>query len=259
MHHPVPYCCRFAFTLLLLFTPATCFSWPAKVVSVNDGDTITVLRDGRQVKIRLYGIDSPEKGQDFGQKARELTAALVAGRSVDIEQMDTDRYGRIVGLVEVNGQSLNRLIVQNGFAWVYPQYCNERFCDDWIQSEATARKSKKGLWKDPVVVPPWEWRAAQRDGKQFGPQTEPPVILIGEKPNNASEDSLLVKIRRVLTPSISSGNGGSPNEGQYRCDGRTHCSQMTSCEEATFFLENCPGIKMDGNNDGVPCERQWCH
>lgn len=111
MHHPVPYCCRFAFTLLLLFAPATCLSWPAKVVSVNDGDTITVLRDGRQVKIRLYGIDSPEKGQDFGQKARQLTAALVAGRSVDIEQMDTDRYGRIVGLVEVNGQSLNNLIV----------------------------------------------------------------------------------------------------------------------------------------------------
>ena len=259
MHHPAPYCFRLVFIILLLFAPATCFSWPAKVVSVADGDTITVLRDGSQVKIRLYGIDSPEKGQDFGQKARELTAALVAGRSVDIEQMDTDRYGRIVGLVEVNGQSLNRLIVQNGFAWVYPQYCNERFCDDWIQSEATARKSKKGLWKDPVVVPPWEWRAAQRDGKQFGPQTEPPVILIGEKPNNASEDSLLVKIRRVLTPSISSGSGGSPNEGQYRCDGRTHCSQMTSCEEATFFLENCPGIKMDGNNDGVPCERQWCH
>ena len=116
MHHPVPYCCRFAFTLLLLFTPATCFSWPAKVVSVNDGDTITVLRDGRQVKIRLYGIDSPEKGQDFGLRARDLTAALVAGRNVDIEQMNIDLYGRIVGLVEVNGQSFNNLIVQNGFA-----------------------------------------------------------------------------------------------------------------------------------------------
>ncbi len=44
----------------------------------------------------------------------------------------------------------------------------------------------------------------------------------------------------------------------FKCDGRTHCSQMTSCEEATFFLRNCPGVKMDGNNDGVPCEKQWC-
>lgn len=45
----------------------------------------------------------------------------------------------------------------------------------------------------------------------------------------------------------------------FRCDGRTHCSQMTSCAEATFFLRNCPNTQMDGNNDGQPCERQWCH
>lgn len=48
------------------------------------------------------------------------------------------------------------------------------------------------------------------------------------------------------------------NTGGYRCDGRTHCSQMTSCAEATYFLRNCPGVKMDGNNDGIPCEQQWC-
>jgi len=45
---------------------------------------------------------------------------------------------------------------------------------------------------------------------------------------------------------------------QFKCDGRTYCSQMTSCDEATFFLRNCPGVQMDGDNDGVPCERQWC-
>ncbi|HJW03302.1 MAG TPA: excalibur calcium-binding domain-containing protein [Azospira sp.] len=45
---------------------------------------------------------------------------------------------------------------------------------------------------------------------------------------------------------------------QFKCDGRTYCSQMTSCQEATFFLQNCPGVKMDGNNDGIPCEKQWC-
>ena len=259
MHHPAQCCFRFVFILLLLFAPATCFSWPAKVISVADGDTITVIRGGEQLKIRLYGIDSPEKGQDFGQKARELTAALVAGRNVDIEQMDIDRYGRIVGLVEVNGQSLNNLIVQNGFAWVYPQYCNERFCDAWIQSEATARQSKKGIWKAPVVIPPWEWREAQRDGKQAMREIEPPVILIGEKPNNVHEESLLSKIKKALSPGSSSGSKNAPDGARYRCDGRTHCSQMTSCEEAKFFLSNCPGTKMDGNNDGVPCERQWCH
>lgn len=45
---------------------------------------------------------------------------------------------------------------------------------------------------------------------------------------------------------------------QFQCDGRTHCSQMTSCEEAQFFLDNCPGTAMDGDNDGIPCEKQWC-
>ena len=49
------------------------------------------------------------------------------------------------------------------------------------------------------------------------------------------------------------------NNGQFKCDGRTHCSNMTSCAEATFFLQNCPGVEMDGNNDGVPCEKQWCN
>ena len=66
------------------------------------------------MSVRRYGIDSPEKGQAFGQQAQGLTAALVAGRKVDVEQKDVDRYGRIVGLVEVNGQSLNELIIQNG-------------------------------------------------------------------------------------------------------------------------------------------------
>lgn len=62
----------------------------------------------------------------------------------------------------------------------------------------------------------------------------------------------------VTVPNISTSLSASENE-SYVCDGRQYCSQMTSCEEATFFLENCPDTKMDGNNDGVPCERQWCN
>ena len=88
---------RLTFFLFLIAAPATSFSWPAKVVSVADGDIITVLRNGQQSKIRLYGIDSPEKGQDHSQQAKALTAALVAGRNVDIEQKDIDRYDRVVG------------------------------------------------------------------------------------------------------------------------------------------------------------------
>jgi endonuclease YncB( thermonuclease family) len=221
--------------LFLIITPSIGFCWTAKVVSVTDGDTITVLHGDRQVKIRLYGIDTPEKSQDFGQKAKDLTSALVAGRSVEVEQKDVDRYGRVVGLVKVDGQNLNELIILNGFAWVYRQYCKERFCSDWLKLEETAQQQKKGMWSDPNIIPPWEWR--QHKKKARVEEEHVPVIFIGE--NKLGE--------------------GRSVDNNYRCDGRTHCSQMTSCQEARFFLMNCPGTKMDGDNDGVPCEKQWCN
>ncbi|MDD2462505.1 MAG: thermonuclease family protein [Desulfobulbus sp.] len=261
MHRPVSYCSRLTLLFLLLSIPATCFSWSAKVVSVADGDTITVIRDGRQVRIRLYGIDTPEKGQDYGQKARDLTASLVAGRIVEVEQKDIDQYGRVVGLVKIDNQNLNEMIIQNGFAWVYRQYCKEKFCSGWIVLEQTARQQKKGMWSSPVVIPPWEWRASKRRGKQEDPQSAatPPEIIMGEKPKTGPNESWFSKLGKTLTPSNTTKSENPGNNGQFRCDGRTHCSQMTSCAEATFFLRNCSGAKMDGNNDGVPCERQWCH
>ena len=115
MHHSASY--RSCLTLLFLLSiPVTCFSWSAKVVSVSDGDTITVIHNGLQEKIRLYGIDTPEKNQDYGQQAKQITSTLIAGRQVNIETKAGDRYGRTVGLVTVDGQSLNELIVQNGYA-----------------------------------------------------------------------------------------------------------------------------------------------
>lgn len=256
-------CFRPILFFLLLAMPATCFSWPAKVVSVIDGDTITVFHNGQHKEIRLYGIDCPEKGQEHGQQAKNLTSALVAGRTIEVQPMPPGRSGQGAGLVQVDGQSLNELLIQNGYAWVYRQTCREKFCSDWGRQEGVARQQKKGMWNDAVVVPPWEWRAAQRDTKHGAPQSEqtPPVILIGPQPESKADESLLSTIGKAITPSKQAGNQSAINSGtqaRYRCDGRIHCSQMTSCEEATFFLKNCPGTKMDGNNDGVPCERQWC-
>lgn len=176
---------KYKFTLSILITAALFIfittplhAWTARVVSVNDGDTITVLHEGRQVKIRLYGIDTPEKSQSFGQKAKDLTSALVAGRSIEVEQKDVDRYGRIVGLVKVDGQILNELIIQNGFAWVYRQYCKERFCSDWIRLEDSVRQQKKGMWSDSNIIPPWEWRHQQKE--EPSEVSKSPVIIIGE-------------------------------------------------------------------------------
>lgn len=108
--------CSSLFLLFLFSTPTVCFAWPAKVTSISDGDTITVLHSGRHEKIRSYGIDTPEKNQDYGQKAEEITSTLIAGRNVEVETKDVDQYGRTVGSVSVGGQNLNELIIQNGFS-----------------------------------------------------------------------------------------------------------------------------------------------
>lgn len=144
--------------ILAILVPPICMAWPGKVVSVTDGDTIKVIHDGKEEKIRLYGIDAPEKSQSFGQKAQDFAASLVAGKTVEVERKDTDRYGRTVGLVSVGGQNVNELMVKNGYAWVYHQYCKESFCSDWTNNEAIAKTEKRGMWVDPQIVPPWEFR-----------------------------------------------------------------------------------------------------
>lgn len=149
----------FAFCLSLLFLVSSpAHAWTGQVVAVTDGDTIKVLQDGRQRKIRLYGVDTPEKKQAFGQKAKDFTATLVAGKVVDIDPVDQDRYGRTVGLVTVDGRILNEELIKKGFAWVYRQYCKRGECREWLMFESQAKAAKIGLWADPAPIPPWEWR-----------------------------------------------------------------------------------------------------
>ena len=99
--------------IVLFFIPFTSFAWTGKVVGIADGDTITVLNNGRGEKIRLHGIDTPEKGQAFGNKAKAVTGSMLRGRVVEITPMTTDRYGRTVAQVYVDGQSLNESLVRS--------------------------------------------------------------------------------------------------------------------------------------------------
>lgn len=159
---------KYAARLLLILVATILFSqnsfaWSGKVIGVTDGDTIKVLRDGKQVKIRLYGIDCPEKRQAFGQKAKQFTADLVAGKMVDVEDLDIDRYGRTVGMVRVGKMNVNEEIVRSGYGWVYRKYCKKHpLYQEWLELENMARIGKKGLWQDPMPVPPWEWRRQEK-------------------------------------------------------------------------------------------------
>ncbi|MEW6441849.1 MAG: thermonuclease family protein [bacterium] len=132
-------------------------------MGVSDGDTITVLNEKTPIKVRLYGIDCPEKRQAFGSRAKQLTADLVFGKSVDVEPVDIDQYGRTVGIVRLeNGKIVNAEIVRAGFAWVYDRYCKNPMCLEWRSLEDEARGEGRGLWRDKHPVPPWEWRRSMR-------------------------------------------------------------------------------------------------
>lgn len=104
---------------IVLASPLLSHAWQGKVVAVQDGDTITVLHDKNPTKVRLYGIDCPEKRQAFGTRAKEFTSDLVFGKVVDVETVDVDRYKRTVGIVRLpEGTVVNQEIIRAGYAWV---------------------------------------------------------------------------------------------------------------------------------------------
>jgi endonuclease YncB( thermonuclease family) len=155
------------FILLPSFALAAEPSYTARVVSIADGDTITVLNaDNRQIKIRLYGIDCPERKQPYGNRARQAIAKAVMGQTVNIHPMSTDRYGRTVALVAAPGREmLNTWLVKQGLAWVYERYCGADICDRMRQLEREASAKRKGLWADQGAVAPWQWRQLKAVGK----------------------------------------------------------------------------------------------
>ena len=99
------------FLLLLLTVPNLSSAWSGKVVGVADGDTITVLWDKVQMRIRLYGIDTPEMGQAYGKRAKQFTSGIVSGENVRVESITEDRYGRTVGIVFLDGLNLNEELI----------------------------------------------------------------------------------------------------------------------------------------------------
>jgi endonuclease YncB( thermonuclease family) len=133
---------------------------------VSDGDTITVLDDGNtQHKVRLSGIDAPEKRQPFSARSKENLSRLVFGQSVIIEWHKRDRYQRMVGKVLMNGQDVNLEQVRAGMAWHFKRYDGEQPISDRIayaDAENEARAARRGLWSDPEPLPPWEFRLTSR-------------------------------------------------------------------------------------------------
>jgi len=148
---------------------ATAATLAGRVVGVSDGDTVTVLTaENRQFKIRLSGIDAPEKKQPFGARAKETLSRQLYGQAVVVEWTKTDRYGRIVGKIEVAGVDANLEQIREGSAWVYTQYLRELPIEDqrlYLEAERQAKSAHRGLWRDSDPEPPWQWRHERRPPK----------------------------------------------------------------------------------------------
>jgi endonuclease YncB( thermonuclease family) len=138
-----------------------------RVVAVADGDTITILDNtNTQYKIRLAGIDAPEKKQPFGNVSKKFLSDLVYDKQVSVDYSKQDRYGRTVGKVLVNGIDANLEQVKHGLAWFYKKYENEQPLQDrldYLHAQEAAETSKVGLWVEPNPVAPWDFRKSRRE------------------------------------------------------------------------------------------------
>lgn len=209
-------------SLILIFLFITCCAYSqeytGRVVAIADGDTFTLLTESKkQVKVRISQIDTPEKNQPFGTRSRQALSDLIfSSKEVLVVQQDIDRYGRLVGQVYVENMDVNRKMVQEGMAWVYRQYLIDK---SLLEDEKKAKEAKRGLWSLPSTdqVPPWEWRRGER--------------------------------------SVSSGDKKQEeNKPSFECGTKRYCKEMSSCEEARYYLENCGLTRLDGDGDGKPCE-----
>jgi len=132
--------------------------WTGKVIGITDGDTITVLRGQTQVKIRLYGIDCPEKGQPWGKRAKQFTAEKCFGKTILVNEKSWNRYGRLVAEVMLPGQRiLNHELLKAGLAWWYEKYAPDESLYRLLEKQA--RREGAGLWAEPEPVAPRERNA----------------------------------------------------------------------------------------------------
>ena len=136
------------------------------MVGISDGDTVTVQDNlHARHRIRLAGIDAPEKAQPYGDASKRHLSDLVFGEVVTVEYEKHDRYGRIVGKIMKNGHDASLEQLRAGLAWHYKQYQREQSRADrnaYAEFEHEARQAHAGLWRDRIPVPPWTWRLEQR-------------------------------------------------------------------------------------------------
>ncbi len=208
------------------------------VVALDDGDSFTMIIDKgkrkQQKTIRLMGIDAPEYKQDFSQAARKYLSRIIYKKPICVKAHTIDKHGRVVALVYAGDKNVNLAMLAAGYAWVF-----ERFAHDlpwglrkrFRAAQKNAKNNRLGLWQNPNAIPPWDFRDGRREYHNPTPNRRFSLPVFGRK-----------NIRRQA----------EQNTG--KCGTKRFCREMSSCSEARYYLNNCGLNRLDGDNDGVPCE-----
>lgn len=217
----------------------------ARIIAVLDGDTVLIRHGSAVKKIRLAGIDAPEKAQAFGEASRHSLSDLVSGKRARITSEATDQYGRMVARLEVDGLDINAEQVRRGMAWAAGGWRQRRGAASrppegapagvplagahsnfhsnktLLALQNAAQQEPRGLWAQYHPTPPWEWR-------RLHPSTQSGAMVASSR--------------------------NRPVKTNVQCGGKKLCSEMSSCEEAKFYLTRCGIRTLDGDGDGQPCE-----
>ena len=147
----------------MLAVPA-CFAqrFPVIVVGISDGDTFTVInRDKLQLRVRVYGIDAPERGQAFGNRAKQALSSYIAGEEIEIDVQSQEKWGRFVARVYTpEGEDVALLMLRSGMAWHYAHFDGTAA---YREAQEAARAEKAGLWTDSNPIAPWDFRKQNGD------------------------------------------------------------------------------------------------
>ncbi|MDH4234680.1 MAG: thermonuclease family protein [Gallionella sp.] len=207
---------------------ASAAEFTGKVIAVMDGDTLLILRDGHPAKVRLAGIDAPEKTQPFGAASQKSLAEIVMGKQIRVVSRAVDDYGRLVATAHAGEINVNHEQVRRGMAWEYSRHHSNR---KLVALQRDAQQARRGLWAEEGAIEPSQWR-----------KQHPLTFAAG-----ATATHEAVHGKPQADPVLQ------PSPGQACA--RKNCAQMASCEEARDYLNRCGAKLLDGNRDGVPCEK----
>lgn len=209
------------------------------VIKVIDGDTLQILTKGETETVRVIGMDTPEtvnprrSVQCFGKEASDKARSLLTGQNVSLEvdptQGERDKYGRLLRFVFLpDGTDFGKYMISEGYAHEYTYSVPYKYQTEYKNAENSARNNKKGLWADDACS-----------------ASQLPTVN-----NRTSDTQSSVKTQTASQPSPST----YKPQGSYSCDCTKLCSQIKTCDEAYYQLNNCGCIKRDADGDGIPCE-----